>query len=264
MKRIRTFLLIMLFLFRKYGFTKENFFKKDAYCYDNNLGWKFYCDDEDDIEEDKKEDLTIREQDYIAELKKIASLVDYVKARAVLYPNEENVKEYMLLQQRLLNQASYFSDVWRRVIWSHPELDYTQKRPTSNLGSNIWRRERDDRMVRAIKNINKRYGIFFIYSTTCDFCKKFGEILYDFKNNFAVEIKGISIDGRFLPNWERNSFVNRGHLESLGINYTLVPITVLFDMEKSSIIPIGYGLMTQDDLMERIYVLTQTNVGEDY
>ena len=57
-------LLFVLFLFILFVTINDansgdgNFFKKDKYCYDNNLGWKFYCDEEDDEgkDENKKND----------------------------------------------------------------------------------------------------------------------------------------------------------------------------------------------------------------
>lgn len=266
------FLFIIVISYNKNTIARDSeFFPKTKYCYDNNLGWKFYCDEE--ISEKEKEEESdekgqskeiSQHTSYLEQLSKLQKKVEEVKAKAVLEPTEQNVKEYMFLQQKIVNQASYFSDVWRRVLWATPELDYTQKRPVSSVGKNVWEEDRNKKMLDTLKNINKRYGIFFVYSTTCSFCKKYSQILYDFKNQYNIEIKGISIDNNFLPLWENSSFINKGHLEQLGIDYSIVPITVLFDNQTNSIIPVGYGLMTHDELMIRIYILTQTKIGEDY
>ena len=88
--------------------------------------------------------------------------------------------------------------------------------------------------------------------------------MYEFKNIYNLEIKGISIDGNFLPLWENNSFINQGQLEQLKVNYKTVPVTILYDNLTNSAIVVGYGLMTHDELMSRIYLITKIQTGEDY
>ena len=69
------------------------------------------------------------------------------RATAILEPTPENVAAYLYLQQVSLQRASTFSDVFRRVVWSTPELDYTSRvrpgRSRNNSGPTIaWRRSR--------------------------------------------------------------------------------------------------------------------------
>lgn len=255
-------------IFPASGHSNSNiFFKKTKYCLENNLGWKFYCDDEisEEVQKpnDKKENINDGKS-YIDELGKLREQLEETKAKAVLYPTEENVIYYMYLQKMMFDRASLFSDVWRRILWANPELDYTQKRPTSNLGKKVWFIDREKRAMETLRNVNKNYGIFFIYSTSCKFCAEYSKILLDFKRIHNIEIKGISIDGKFLPDWGKDSFTNDGQLEQLGIDYSIVPITVLFDTPNQTIIPVGYGLMTHDEIIERIYIITRTKLGEDY
>lgn len=236
---------------------------KTSYCTENKLGWKFYCDD--GVEEQKKEqkpknkkqEAKQQEYKYTQELTQFQKMFEEVKARAVLYPTEENVKAYMFLQMMVFNQASLFNDTWQKNLRSTPELDYLQKNPASAVGREVLEKDRYEKMISNLKNINRRYGIFFVYSTKCKYCIKYSEILYDFKQRYNIEIRGISTDGNFFPNWENVSFVNRGQLEQLGVNYSATPLTILFDMEQNTVIPVGYGLMTQDEIMERIYKITQ-------
>lgn len=266
---ISAFMFFMILLSTTYAYSQSRF-SKTRECIENKQGWKQYCDDELSPEAETKTPI-IKNQNqqeeqytYTQKLSNFQKQLDEVKARAVLEPTEQNLKEYMILQMQTMNQASLFSDVWRRMVWVSPDLDYTQKRPTSNLGKEVWASDRENRTLDTLKNINKRYGIFFIYSTTCQYCIKYSQILKDLQQTYRIEIKGISIDGKFLQDWERDSFANNGQLEQLGIDYRTVPITVLFDNINQTIIPVGYGLMTHDEIMERIYVITQTTPGEDY
>ena len=42
------------------------------------------------------------------------------------------------------------------------------------------------------------------------------------------------------------------------------PAVVLFDTVTKRAVPIGYGVIAADELMDRIYILTQTRPGSDY
>ena len=177
-KWLKVCFFVFVFLYIKKGFTKDKiFFKKNDYCYDNNLGWKFYCDEEinpeennkkNEKEEKKKEKIENKtngknsseksnSKTYIDKLNELQKLLEETKAKAVLEPTENNVKEYMFLQQKIINQASYFSDVWRRILWTTPSLDYTQQRPVSGVGKDVWQFNRNTRELETFKNINKRY-----------------------------------------------------------------------------------------------------------
>ncbi|MDR2526532.1 MAG: conjugal transfer protein TraF [Rickettsiales bacterium] len=237
-----------------------------SFCSDNKLGWKFYCDTPVKRKPiiEKKETERNSKISYSSELKELQKEADESKAKAVLYPTEQNIKDYITLQAKIIEQASIFSDLWRRVIWSNPELDYTSQRPVSMAGGAVYKNEKEIKVDSTIKNMNERYGIFFIYSSTCPFCQRYSSILDSFRKKYKVTIVGVSIDRDFLPEFKNESLINRGHLEKMGVNYSTVPVTVLFDKTNNSILPIGYGLMTEDELINRIYVLTQVGVGEDY
>ena len=58
------------------------------------------------------------------------------RAVAILEPTPDNVAAYLYLQQESLQRAATFSDVFRRVVWSTPELDYTLTRPVGALSNN--------------------------------------------------------------------------------------------------------------------------------
>jgi conjugal transfer pilus assembly protein TraF len=50
----------------------------------------------------------------------------------------------------------------------------------------------------------------------------------------------------------------------MGLNSKVTPAIVLFDSVTRKAVPIGYGVMAADELMDRIYTLTQTEPGRDY
>jgi len=43
-----------------------------------------------------------------------------------------------------------------------------------------------------------------------------------------------------------------------------VPALVLFDSVTKQPMPIGYGILSQDEIMDRVFQLTQVQPGSDY
>lgn len=62
--QIYTILIIILCINKSYS-DNTIFFKKTQYCYDNNLGWKFYCDESVDTENIKEEQEEDKDNKYI-------------------------------------------------------------------------------------------------------------------------------------------------------------------------------------------------------
>ena len=238
--------------------------KKSDYCREYGLGWNFYCQDEKE-KESSENDKTIPEnqEDYAEKLAEIKKKLDNKKAKAVIYPTEENIKDYMAYQQVVLDKSGTFADQWRRVLWKTPSLDYTQKRPVSKVGKESWIDQRNKDVTDTIKNINNRYGIFFLFSSTCPHCHRYSPILKSFQEKYGITIMPISMDGGGLPEWS-NFMVNTGQIERMGVTETAVPQTILFDKESRQVVPVGTGVSSHSELEERIYAITKLEVGSDF
>jgi conjugal transfer pilus assembly protein TraF len=239
------------------------------YCSKYKLGWNFTCDskvEEKEVDRDvKKEAKQSKEDqsDYAEQLARIKQALEDKKAKAVIYPTEENIKDYMAYQQKALDRSGVFADQWRRVVWKNPSLDYTQKRPVSKVGKESWIDQRNKDVGDTIRNINDRYGIFFLFSSTCPHCHRYSPILKSFQEKYGITIMPVSMDGGALPEWN-NIMVNRGQVERMEIEINSVPATILFDKETRQVLPVGFGVLSHSELEERIYAITKLGVGDDF
>lgn len=261
--------LIKVFLFFLIIFTSSAKADESNYCAKYKLGWNFTCDSkiEEEISvKEVKKDLTKQKEDqsdYAEQLARIKQTLEDKKAKAVIYPTEDNIKDYMSYQQKALDRSGIFADQWRRVLWKNPELDYTQKRPVSKVGKESWIDQRNQDVADTIKNINERYGIFFLFLSTCPHCHRYSPILKSFQDKYGITIMPVSMDGGLLPEWD-NVMVNRGQVEKMGIEVSSVPATILFDKETRKVMPVGFGVLTHSELEERIYAITKLEVGDDF
>ncbi len=228
---------------------------------DLDFGYHFYCDD--GMREEERQHPK-QEKDHKAELEKMKQELESRKAKAVIEPTEENVKEYMEYQKKVLDNSSEFADVWRRVLWKHPELDYTLKNPTNTLAKQEQIDLKKEDIKSSLLRLNERYGLFFIYKSTCPYCHKYSAILKEFSSMYGVDIVPITLDGIAIEGWKDNTIKDLSALRKLGLeNINQVPATVLFDNRQKKVLPVGYGVLSISDLEDRIYVLINNSKEYD-
>lgn len=237
-----------------------------SYCTTNQLGWHFHCDTPEEPKRPLKEKVSPQE----AVPKKTArqQLDDFnfkleeLKAAAVLNPSPDNIKAYILQHQRVLNMGSDFADGWRRVLWENPDIDYLNTHPISSAGKEVWKEQKKEAQEETVKALNDRFGVFFFYLSSCPVCHKYGPILKDFSNRFNITIQAVRLDsGANLPSWP-DTWVDAGQWDAMGLTGQQVPMTVLFDKKTKKVTKIGVGVMSHDQLLNRIFILTKTEVGD--
>ena len=162
------------------------------YSGNHSLGWHFYCDRTDEKEDGEPESAVNQtpesapeiphppEDDAIGKIRELRRQLEQKRSAAILDPTTENVTAYLHLQQETLEKAAVFSEVFRRTVWSTPELDYTLRRPVGALAKRLWsdgrRAERDGVLAR----LGERYGLIYLGDADCEGCRVFGPLLRAF------------------------------------------------------------------------------------
>ncbi|WP_226895837.1 conjugal transfer protein TraF [Polymorphobacter sp. PAMC 29334] len=235
------------------------------YCAERKLGTWFYCTKPKAKPVDPAvatppaapaETATERLDKVTAELREL-------KAKAILEPSTENITAYVQFQREQLDRASMFSDVWQRAVWQNPELDYTLQRPVGTVAKAAWLNDRKVDRDQAINHLGERYGIFYFFAQSCGACEIFSPILKSVTDSHGLHVMAISTDGGPSDVFTHYS-VDSGQRERMGLTSKATPAVVLFDTVTHRAVPIGYGVIAADELMDRIYTLTQTKPGSDY
>ena len=231
-----------------------------------SLGWHFYCDRQDRNEEravpqappsgDAGRSATGR----IDEMRKA---LEEARATAILDPSTANVTAYLRLQQETLQRAAAFSDAFRRTVWATPEVDYTLKRPVGALAKRLWSDERRQARDRTLANLGERYGLIYLGHAGCAGCKVFGPLLRAFALRHGLDVLAVSLTGEALEGWPE-AVPDNGRAQKLGLAGAPVPAVVLFDTKTKRVLPVGFGVMAEDQLAERIFTLTALEPGNDY
>ena len=230
------------------------------YCQERHLGTWFYCSKprpRDHAPSPKPAPSASEQLDQVtAELREL-------KAKAILDPSEDNIEAYIRFQRAQLDRSSMFADMWQRAVWQHPDLDYTLQRPVSTLGKREWIDTRKADRDATLATLGTRYGIFYFFAQSCAACDIFSPILKSVADSHGIHVMAVSTDGGPSSTF-RNYVVDSGQRERMGLHDNVTPAVVLFDTATQRALPVGYGVMAADELMDRIFALTATQPGKDY
>ncbi|RDV07403.1 conjugal transfer protein TraF [Sphingorhabdus pulchriflava] len=232
------------------------------YCEERKLGYWFYCTKPKPAPKTEAA-APAPVPDAVTRMDAITAELRELKARAILEPTPANVTAYIRFQREQLDRASLFSDVWQRAIWQDPDLDYTLQRPVSTLAKRQWQGSRASERNGVMAGLSARYGLFYFFAQSCGACEVMSPIVRSVTSNWGITVRAISTDGgpsRHFPNY----IVETNQRSKMGLEPKVTPAVVLWDALKGRPIPIGYGVMSADELQDRIYLLTQKEAGHDY
>ena len=233
----------------------------------SSLGWHFYCDREDS----EKQEMPPPElsgppsasSDATARIAAMRARLDEARAEAILDPTPGKVAAYLALQRDALQRAATFSDAFRRTVWATPELDYTLKRPVGALAKRLWSDGRREEIANALAGLGERYGLIYLGHPDCGGCLVFGPLLRAFAMRHRIDVLAVSMTGGPLEGWPE-AVPDNGRAARLGLAGSPMPAVALFDTRTKQALPVGFGVLAEDQLAERIFVLTRLETGHDY
>jgi conjugal transfer pilus assembly protein TraF len=122
------------------------------------------------------------------------------------------------------------------------------------MAINVFDEQQRDRQAQTIKTLAATHGLIFVFRGDCPHCHRFAPILKRFEEEFGFTVLAISMDGRAIPEYP-NARPDNGMAARL--NATAVPALYLTAPTTRQIVPVGFGVMSMTDLVERIAALAQ-------
>ena len=232
------------------------------------LGWHFYCDppEEDSEAAPQPESPAPSALPDMSAMERILAMRKRLKearAAAILDPSPAKVAAYLRLQQATLARAAAFSDAFRRTVWATPALDYTLTRPVGALAKQVWAEARREERDAVLGRLSERYGLIYLGHTDCLGCRVFGPLLRAFALRHGLDVLAVSMSGDPLEGWPE-AVPDNGRAGRLGLGRAPLPAVALFDTVTRRVLPVGFGVLAEDQLAERIFVLIARESGNDY
>ena len=186
----------------------------------------------------------------LVEFERLQKALEDYRDIAIMRPTEANVRRYMVLESQVVARASYFADVAQRVAWATPALDPTlQGRPVNAKALELFEQTELADRSRAIAELGRDHVLFFFYRSDCPYCHAFAPTLEAFQARHGIQVVAISIDGGPMPGFP-NARPDNGIATTLKV--TQVPAVFLAQPFTGRITPIGFGVLSESQLLERI------------
>ena len=201
----------------------------------------------------------------MATLEEIKKELERIKGVAIVNPTQENILEFLKAQNFVMDKASMFADVSRRVMWGNPDVDYAARSSPATYARQKIDARRDEQRSVTLKNLSETHGILFFARSDCHFCHDQAPLLKAFSKEYGVPVLAVSMDGGqipFFPDARPDNGISVMASNGQGVN--IVPMLFLIERSTNKTIPLGAGVIAVKDLAERVRVLTQTQPGESF
>lgn len=190
----------------------------------------------------------------LEEFERLQRTLEEYRNIAIIRPTESNVRRYMELEAKVVGQASAFADVARRVAWATPELDPTlQGRPVNAKALEVFEETQRTERSRTVALLGQDHVLFFFYRSDCPYCHAFAPVLEAFKTRYGIQVMAISIDGGPMPGFPS---ARRDNGIATALQVSQVPAVFLAQPFTGQITPIGFGVLSESQLLERIAIVS--------
>ena len=174
------------------------------------------------------------------------------RARAFLQPTPKNIRDMAALQTAFVQRSSDVADVWQRTIWANPEFDFTLERPVNPLGLAAYEQERTEKRANTLERLAATHVFYFFFKSDCPYCHAFAPVLQAFSVASGIAVFPVSLDGGALPDFPAPVRDN-GMARTLQVD--TVPALFLADPGAGTIMPVGFGVLNEMDLAQRVVAL---------
>ena len=244
-----------------------------VYWHDNRAGWFWYETRPQPLPppvpvaatpapapETQAAQLELERPELIAH-RKLQQRLEDLRIIAIMEPTAGNVEGYLRVQREVMDRAATFADVWQRVVWTTPDLDYQfQHRPTNAPAIHAWEERRHNDRDTLVQRAATDHGLFFLFGPDCLHCAQMAQTLRRLAARHGFEVQAVTLDGAVHPAfpdaWPDNGFAAAAGVERF-------PATVLARLTPGdeAVFPLGFGALAEVELEERIAVLTGVAIG---
>lgn len=167
-----------------------------------------------------------------------ALLMEFQK-KAVQRPTEQNVLEYLTMQDMARRKAAAYANVASYVLQKHASLDMGRDYPVTAPGVIARVKMQKEEIAATIQTAAEDHALLYFYSPDCSYCAEQQQILRFFTDHYGWQVKGIDI--------------NKNLSAAARFNITTTPTLLLIGKGREEYIPVASGVVALDELERRLY-----------
>jgi len=168
---------------------------------------------------------------------------------AVLFPTQENLKDYAKHYFDVIKRGQRFTDGYKLMLLNYPQYDYALNFPTNHLNQPVYARQQQNKIEAKIRQFCQSNGFFFFFSSRCPACHAFAPIVKQFKEKYSSLVTAISLDGGSVPEFPT---VTPDNGMAAAFNLYRVPALYALNPKTQQAIAITHGMISLSQLEENI------------
>jgi len=175
-------------------------------------------------------------------------LVELTKKKAVQYPTEDNVKDFMMLQNIAGRKARAFAGVFTYVAQSSENMTIKDVYPITQPGQRARNINIMQEKNSVISTSKENFALIMFVSEDCNFCQAQIPILQYFTDNFQWPVRLINID--------------KNPSAAARFNIAVTPQITLVYKKTGDYISISSGVISLNELKTKLYRSIRLMSGE--
>jgi len=165
-------------------------------------------------------------------------LMEFQK-KAVQRPTEQNVFEYLTMQDLARRKAAAYANVASFVVQKYATLDVGRDYPVTAPGVIARVKMQKEEIADTIQAAAGDHALLYFYSPDCPYCVEQQQILRFFTDRYGWQVKGIDVGE------------NPGVTARFDI--TTTPALILIGKGREDYIPVASGVVAMEELERRLY-----------
>jgi conjugal transfer pilus assembly protein TraF len=186
--------------------------------------------------------------------KLIGKMVEQSRAKAILNPTVQNITHARQMQRLIVAQANLFSEHWMLNLLLHPELDEHLVNPNNSGGRGVYNEQNNLIKEQLISTISQGSGLYYFYKGGEPFSERMAEVVRDFAVRYQMQLVPIAMSAQFPPLLP-NSQIDSGQANQMRVKH--IPAVFVRNPYSKEMMPVAYGLMSQSDLKDNLFLATQ-------
>ena len=176
-------------------------------------------------------------------------LLNGLQKKAVQYPTEQNILEYLSIQDIARRKALAYANAAQFVTQKRADLfNINQVYPTSSPGAVARVQMQQEEIAGTIREARDDHALLFFVAPGCGFCEKQAQILAYFVDKYGWQVKPMDIERE--PNI------------ALRFNITTTPTLLLIRQDREQSMPIANGVATLPEIERNLYQAIRSMRGD--
>ena len=176
-------------------------------------------------------------------------LLNGLQKKAIQYPTEQNILEYLSIQDIARRKALAYANAAQYVTQKRADLfNINQVYPTSSPGTAARVQLQQEEIAGTISTARNDHALLFFVAPGCGFCEKQAQILAYFVERYGWQVKPVDI--------------NREPNLALRFNITTTPTLLLIRQDREQSMAISTGVVTLPEMERKLYQAIRSMRGE--